>query len=134
MASKTEELMNLGTVVKTAKGELTVKALSVNEIFELSKMLADQMTTLMELATKYSSKGSVIHPDFILGCLISVPKLFVVVDKSVEKEEGFCGGLSLADLTDVILVIMEVNDLPRIVRNFSSAKLQIQKVMATEKT
>ena len=119
---RVEELMNSGKVIKIARGEVTVTALSVNDLTDLCKSMGEELSKLMEIAANLPKGQSPLSVSFVLACLDVVPKLFLLLDRAAGKDEGFCKTLPLVDISELVVVILELNDIPRILRNFYRAK------------
>ena len=130
---KTNQLLGAGKSIKVAGETLVVKPISAKMLFRVNKDLAAGLQELMA-----SVKGDIgkrdrpgfmggFSTEFVLSIVNLGPRVLGVFDMAVGKAKGFCENLPIADLSEVIVAVFEVNDVEKIVKNF-----QVARVMTTK--
>ena len=130
---KTSKLLGVGKSITVAGETLPVKPISAKMLFRVNKDLAAGLQELMA-----SVKGGIVKSgksgfegafstEFVLSIVNLGPRVLGVFDMAVGKTKGFCENLSIADLSEVIVAVFEVNDVEKIARNFQVARVMTMK-------
>lgn len=123
--SKTEKLIAQGKEIEVMGERLIVKPVSAKMMFSINREIAAGLHDMMAVVRGRGEGEEVLTPEFILTLVNFAPKLLNMFDKAIGKEGGYCENLAFADLSEVILVVLEVNDFERIVKNFKQTKLLV---------